>query len=346
MSRGDIQPRGRRGRWSRLARTESGIVATGSPFELSDADAFTQGEHFGVSRDQILHDFVISHVLSVLEPLADRFVFYGGTALSRTILDGLRLSEDIDMLSVGPRAETARLIDQAVTQGLQRGFGRVTAELRLPDTRADTTASVYRIGDVPVKMQLIDGQHYTDWPLQRSAISQRYSGIQDVELTTTRLKGSSAPRRPLGATPQETHPATFTTCGRWQNADTSQLRRRPCIESTAQPEGFRRHGRSRSELPAPTSGMTRSGISASRRWLQMRRSSRWYPHGRVQSGPRRPDADCRRRPHKQPRPFNATETTGDTSGTYVSWVAIVTRHASTATRAEATVGPEAARWKP
>lgn len=189
MSSGDIQPRDRRGRWSRLARTEAGIVATGSPFELSDGDAFTQGEHFGVSRDQILHDFVISHVLSVLEPLADRFVFYGGTALSRTILDGLRLSEDIDMLSIGPRAEAAHLIDQAVTQGLQRGFGRVTAELRLPDTRTDTTASVYRIGDVQVKMQLIDGQHYTDWPLQRSAISQRYSGIRDVELTTYTAQG-------------------------------------------------------------------------------------------------------------------------------------------------------------
>jgi hypothetical protein len=52
MSSGDIQPRGRRGRWSRLARTEAGIVATGSPFELTDGDAFTQREHFGVSRDQ------------------------------------------------------------------------------------------------------------------------------------------------------------------------------------------------------------------------------------------------------------------------------------------------------
>lgn len=165
------------------------MIVTGSPYELSEADAVAQEEHFGVARDQIVHDFVISHVLAVLEPLADRFVFYGGTALSRTILDGLRLSEDIDMLSVGPRSDAARLIDEAITRGLQRGFGRVTAEPRLPDVRVDTVACVYRIGDVQIQLQLIDGQHYTDWPLQRSPVSQRYAGIPDVELTTYTPEG-------------------------------------------------------------------------------------------------------------------------------------------------------------
>lgn len=133
MSKGnDDQPRGRIGRWSRLAR-DAEISLRGSPFELSEADAAAQEEHFGVARDQIEHDFVISHVLSVLAPHADRFIFYGGTALSRTILDGLRLSEDIDLLSVGSRAEAASEIDEAIRSGLQRGFGRVTANPWLSD---------------------------------------------------------------------------------------------------------------------------------------------------------------------------------------------------------------------
>lgn len=80
-------------------------------------------------RTKILHDFVISHVLAALEPLSDRFVFYGGTALSRTILNGLRLSEDIDLLATEPRAETARPIDAALSR-LQRGLGTVSADLR------------------------------------------------------------------------------------------------------------------------------------------------------------------------------------------------------------------------
>lgn len=77
-------------------------------FDLTEADAAAQEEHFGVARGQIEHDFVISHVLNALAPHADRFVFYGGTALSRTILNGLRLSEDVDLLSIGPRADTNR----------------------------------------------------------------------------------------------------------------------------------------------------------------------------------------------------------------------------------------------
>lgn len=186
---GDVQRGGNSRGFSRLVRLGVVGATTGSRYELSEADALAQEEHFGVARDQILHDFVISHILAVLEPLADRFVFYGGTALSRTILDGLRLSEDIDMLSVGPRREVAQLIDDALTRGLQRGFGRVTAEPRLPEARTDTTACVYRVGGVQIQMQLIDGRHYTDWPLQQTPISQRYSGIPDAQLTTYTAEG-------------------------------------------------------------------------------------------------------------------------------------------------------------
>lgn len=176
---------GGRSRWARQAEAS----LTGSAFELSEADAAAQEDHFGVARAQIEHDFVISHVLAVLGGYADRFVFHGGTALSRTILDGLRLSEDIDLLSVGPRAEVAALLDQAIRAGLQRGFGTVTATPWLAAARTDTTACVFRIGRVSVRIQLLDGRHYAAWPRRVSTVSQRYSGLPDVELTTYSPEG-------------------------------------------------------------------------------------------------------------------------------------------------------------
>ena len=174
---------GRRGRWSRYGRPgpEQGV---GSPYELSEPEALAQEEHFGVARAQIEHDFVISHVLAVLAPHAERFVFFGGTALSRTILDGLRLSEDIDLLSVGPRSTVATELDVAIRSGLERGFGEVTATPGLPAVKAGTSTSVYVIGGVRVRIQLLDGRDFADWPCQVSEVSQRYSGLPNLSLTT------------------------------------------------------------------------------------------------------------------------------------------------------------------
>jgi hypothetical protein len=182
------KPRDRRGRWSRYLRPEQ-QVDLGSPFTLSEQDALVQQKHFGVARDQIEHDFTISHVLAALAPHADLFVFYGGTALSRTILDGLRLSEDIDLLSLGSHSQTAKALDQAIQVGLEREFGKVTANPWMSDAPSDTTACIYRIGNVQLKMQLMDGQHCTDWPRQTSEVSQRYAGIPNVSLTTYSPEG-------------------------------------------------------------------------------------------------------------------------------------------------------------
>ena len=83
---------------------------------------------FGVEPTQIQHDFVVSHVLSAIAEHRDRIVFFGGTALSRTYLDGLRLSEDIDLLAIGSRAEVARMLDRAIGERLERRFGVVDAD--------------------------------------------------------------------------------------------------------------------------------------------------------------------------------------------------------------------------
>ena len=55
---------------------------------------------FGVPESQVRRDHLISHVLTALadSSTADDVTFFGGTALCRTWLPDLRLSEDIDLL--------------------------------------------------------------------------------------------------------------------------------------------------------------------------------------------------------------------------------------------------------
>ena len=160
-----------------------GIPAT-SPFELTTAEAGEWAGRFGVAEAQVRHDHVLSHLLTALAPHADALVFYGGTALSRTFLPDLRLSEDIDLLTVGPRRDIAPVLDETIRTTLEPGFGPITADPWLADARRDTQASVFRIADTDVRIQLIDGRTYTPWPTQPSTVSLRYRGLPDVTMTT------------------------------------------------------------------------------------------------------------------------------------------------------------------
>lgn len=65
----------------------------------------------GLPEAQVRRDILISHVLHALPQLISsdaEVVFFGGTALCRTRLDGFRLSEDIDLLTDRPRELLAR----------------------------------------------------------------------------------------------------------------------------------------------------------------------------------------------------------------------------------------------
>ena len=153
-------------------------------YELSEEDAAVQEQHFGASRDQVEHDFAISHLLEAISSKSDRFVFYGGTALSRTFLNGLRLSEDVDLLSVGPRQPVAVALDRAIRDSLERDFGLIEGHPGLDQVKADTDASLYRIGAAQIKVQLINGERYTRWPRQSTPVSMRYAGMPDRVMTT------------------------------------------------------------------------------------------------------------------------------------------------------------------
>lgn len=69
-------------------------------------------ERFGVDREQVRRDHLLSDVLAAIAVgvSADDVTFFGGTALSRTFLADARLSEDIDLVAIAPRAQLASVI--------------------------------------------------------------------------------------------------------------------------------------------------------------------------------------------------------------------------------------------
>lgn len=94
------------------------------------------------------------------------------------------MSEDIDLLSVGPRGPVAERLDEAIREGTGRVLGPVDADPWLAGARRDTQACLFHFGDVDVRIQLIDGRWYTPWPTRVSRIEQRYAGVPPTELRT------------------------------------------------------------------------------------------------------------------------------------------------------------------
>lgn len=250
-------------------------IASRNRFLLDERVAQAQEAHFGVERSQIEHDFVISHVLAVLAAHRHLFVFHGGTALSRTFLNGLRLSEDIDLLATTGRAQAAATLDAALRRGLQRGFGSISATPSLTGASRDTQPCVYRIGPVRVQIQLINGLDYPSWPRQQTMVDLRYPGLDHPTLTTYTAEGFAAAKTAAWCDQTRNAPATCTTCGHWRGAGTSPRNQPPCSSASARPPDTRGGGCSPPQPRATASGTTRWDTSASPR-----------------SAPRKPTKQC------------------------------------------------------
>lgn len=105
-----------------------------TPGALNEGELRDMAEKFGVADEQVRRDHLISHVLAAIRGV-DGVVFYGGTALTRTALPDLRLSEDIDLLTSRPRTAVARQLAVAIDRGLARSFGEVRWFPPLEQTR-------------------------------------------------------------------------------------------------------------------------------------------------------------------------------------------------------------------
>jgi predicted nucleotidyltransferase component of viral defense system len=149
---------------------------------LDDGEMREVADRFGVGEAQVRRDHVISHALAALSTLGtEDFVFFGGTALSRTHLPAARLSEDIDLLAVGPRVEIAHKMTRTFTRVLRRTIGRPTFAPPLEETRG-AEPSVMGAGRVSVQIQLLGASHLPPWPTEVTVLEERYSDAPPARL--------------------------------------------------------------------------------------------------------------------------------------------------------------------
>lgn len=108
----------------------------------------------------------------------------GGTALARTHLPDLRLSEDIDLIALGRRSDAARMTTAAVTARLRRSHGDISWRPPLTRTSGSDPATMIIDGRIPIQIQLLASAGQPSWPTVLSPLEQRYSDAAPAQLRT------------------------------------------------------------------------------------------------------------------------------------------------------------------
>ncbi len=114
-----------RGELKRAKREISAASTVNPSARIDNAGLQRVAAEFDVAAAQVTRDHVISHILAALSATNLDITLYGGTALSRTLLPHLRLSEDIDLLARAERRTTALDIEKAIERALVRTHGEV-----------------------------------------------------------------------------------------------------------------------------------------------------------------------------------------------------------------------------
>ncbi len=134
---------------------------------------------FGAPDSQIIRDHLISHVLAALAdwPDSDRVTFFGGTALCRTWLPDLRLSEDIDLLIDSPTG------GEGLRQHASRRLRREFPNLEWTRLGAQHQVETWTLAaeDLEVKVQLAQWRH--GWhaiPIVMQPVQLRYSDLPEA----------------------------------------------------------------------------------------------------------------------------------------------------------------------
>lgn len=143
------------------------------------------GAQFGADVQQVRRDHLISHVLAAIAQhvSSDDVAFFGGTALSRTYLTNARLSEDVDLIALRPRAEVAAEIETALSRGLARSYGRPSWTPALTRTTGSEPAVLTTVDGTRLQIQLLSGDGY-QWPTEVVDLAQRYSDAPPARMRT------------------------------------------------------------------------------------------------------------------------------------------------------------------
>jgi predicted nucleotidyltransferase component of viral defense system len=150
---------------------------------LDAREAAAMAAQFGVDDTQVRRDHLLSILLAALsEHAPDLVVFFGGTALARTHLPTGRLSEDIDLWSLGARQHVAAAVEQVLAGAARRDYGRLSWTPALTAVRNADAAVVVSPEGLAIRVQLLSSTGLSDWPVERRDLVQRYSDVASARL--------------------------------------------------------------------------------------------------------------------------------------------------------------------
>lgn len=148
---------------------------------------------FGADDAQVERDYLISHSLAAISAhLGNRIKFFGGTALSRTHLPSGRLSEDIDLISVGGKSDVVDALAQTLTHELAREFGRPSFSPELSTLVGSNSTNVKFPSGHEFNLQLLPEDHYPTWPFEMVELEQRYGNVGPATLSVPTLAAFAA----------------------------------------------------------------------------------------------------------------------------------------------------------
>ena len=144
---------------------------------------------FSSSELQVRRDHAISHILAAIQGLKSELVFYGGTALSRTLLTDGRLSEDIDLYTEDHEKLCRELDD--IPDLIEQEFPEANWQ-KSPSQLRDADSTNLSCGSsIQVRVQVVDSQPrgWQKIPVELTEIFQRYSDAPRIKLLVPTFDG-------------------------------------------------------------------------------------------------------------------------------------------------------------
>jgi hypothetical protein len=124
--------------------------------------------------------------------VAEQVVFFGGTALARTVIPDGRLSEDIDLITIGTRTEIAQRLTTALPRAVRREFPGLTWQPSPVAVREPAPAILLNADGLAVRIQLLSATGYPRWPTQHVDLVQRYTDAPPARLIVPTAAGFAA----------------------------------------------------------------------------------------------------------------------------------------------------------
>lgn len=155
---------------------------------IDDREIRDRAREFGVPEAQIRRDHLLSHLTAGLPP-QDRVVFIGGTALNRTHLPDMRLSEDLDIHLVEGAAED--LVAQLI-EAVRLDYPGITVDSR--QRRYGVSTFSLQVDVLRVQVQVITNR--PEWralPNEITPVRLRYSDLSEsVDLVLPTVEAFAA----------------------------------------------------------------------------------------------------------------------------------------------------------